>query len=114
MTSGKLIAGKSQADLVRYVTNQFLAEGRDLSVKEIAIGMQCSEATVRGLLQQAHGCPSQLRCDRIGKATHEKNYGQERGSVMVWVYGPNREHLRNLLNTARRTDGDEASCENPC
>jgi hypothetical protein len=80
-------------------TRIFLETGRDSTAAELAEALGWSVSRVRSVVQKNHGSVPGLHPRRESRVTYSRMYpGFESGSHTVWVYGPTREHLRDLIN----------------
>ena len=95
--------------LVRWVTENYLATGSDVTVKEIAHGLGWPESKVRKVMDAEHGCPQDLQACQEVRPSYSKGYsGFKTGEHRVWVYSPRkatlRHHLVALLAAVRAAD----------
>ena len=82
-------------DVEALVIRLYLETGNDVTVKQIAEHLDCSETTIRKRLDESR----RLRWDREAMPTYSRNYPAVRhGTRLVTVYGPTRDTLRQLLN----------------
>ena len=96
-------------DFIAAVTARYLSTGKDLTVPEIAECMGWGEAKVRKLLARHGGCPNGLQSRQDERPSYSKSYrAMQSGVHKVWVYGPTRETLRELVNQAATTGRGQA------
>ena len=84
----------------------YLRHGKDHDLTQIAGELGCSVATVRKRVQESKGFVPRCRWHQEARTSYSNSYrGFETGSHQVWVYGPSRETLRELLLAASPLSG---------
>lgn len=95
MTDAEMLAG--------FVTDAYVREGKDLTADEIAAGIGWTASKVRRVIAAAHGCPVGLCCSQESRASFSKSYrAMQSGTHRVWVYGPTRETLREVIKKVEK------------
>lgn len=79
----------------------YLRNGKDHDAVEIAAELGCSVATVRKRINDSKGFVPRCIWHQEARPSYSKSYrGMESGSHLVWVYGPSRETIRQMLISA--------------
>jgi len=82
------------------VVDAFLDDGRDHTIKELAVSLGVTEAVCRRAVELLPG--TEIRCSQEMRTSYSKSFrGMESGVHRVWVYGPTREYLRERLLAIR-------------
>jgi len=88
--------------VVTFVTERFIYSEEGSTVKDIAEGMRTSQANVRKLLGEAHGCPDGLTVDTESRPSYSRNYpGQQTGEHRVDVFYPTKSKLVAVIREHR-------------
>lgn len=76
----------------------FIETGKDSTATEIAAKIGCKSAAVSAIFRENHGLIPGLRVDEEYRASYSKNYpSMQTGAHKVFVYGPTRDTLREML-----------------
>lgn len=103
--------------MVDWIIAAFMANGKDVTIKEIAAGMDWSEAKTRKVMASAPaGVPMELESCQESRTSWSHDYKMfSTGAHKVWVYGPTRAtlaaRLKNASELIMRMSGMEAAIE---
>jgi len=88
--------------VVTFVTERFIHSEEGSTVKDIAEGLKVSQANVRKLLGEAHGCPDGLTVDTESRPSYSRNYpGYQTGEHRVDVFYPTKSTLVQIIRRHR-------------
>jgi hypothetical protein len=90
------------ADVIAWVTERFIAEGRESTVPDIAQALVMSEGRVRRALQASRDLVWSEEV-RTSYSTHYRMF--ESGSHKVGVWGPRRTALARIIRELRKEGG---------
>ncbi len=97
MTNNDTGMGRNAQKVLAFVTDRYIREGKDSTIKEIAEGLEWSETAVRRVFREHDGLIDGMTSSESSVQRRESNYGTVVGFKKVRVYGPSRKHLVSVI-----------------
>lgn len=96
--------------IVDYITEEYLTARKAITVREIAKGLECSEAKVRTQLNDIHFKTRKLSRQTGERPTFSKDYPMfSHGSCRVTLWEPSKDYLAEMINAMRANPEGESN-----